>query len=208
MLNLSKKEIKDFLKTSILKTIFFSLKFKSKIYVYRNTEIDVHKTACISVIKKLGLGRVIDYTGKRKTTIVLQKNSRVTVEGKFYLYTGCTMVVREDAHLILKDGSFINVDSKVYCKDRIEIGKDTYIGEEVIIRDTDEHEIIGKKKNTLPIKIGDHVWIGMRSIILKGVTIGDNVVIAAGSVVTKDVPSNTLVAGIPAKVIKSNVKWK
>ena len=101
MLGLNKKEIKDFFKTNILKTIYFSFKYKSKIYVYHNTEMNVHKTASVSVEKKLGLGRVIDYTGKQKTTIVIQKNSRVTVEGKFYLYTGCNMVVRENAHLIL-----------------------------------------------------------------------------------------------------------
>ena len=44
--------------------------------------------------------------------------------------------------------------------------------------------------------------------MLKGVTIGDNAIIAAGSVVTKDVPNNTIVAGVPAKVIKTNINWK
>lgn len=53
------------------------------------------------------------------------------------------------------------------------------------------------------VKIGNNVWIGARSIILQGVTISDNVIVAAGSVVTKDVPSNVVVAGIPAKVIKA-----
>lgn len=54
-----------------------------------------------------------------------------------------------------------------------------------------------------PVAIGDHVWIGGRSIINPGVTIGDNVVIGSGSVVTKDVPNNVLIVGNPARIVKS-----
>ena len=56
--------------------------------------------------------------------------------------------------------------------------------------------------STKPVVIGDDVWIGANAVILPGVTIGRHVVVAAGAVVTKDVPSFTLVAGVPAKVIK------
>lgn len=68
--------------------------------------------------------------------------------------------------------------------------------------------MIGGKEKTAPIQIGNHVWIGARAIILKGVTIGDGVVVAAGAVVTKDVPPNTLVGGVPAKIIKENISWE
>lgn len=63
-------------------------------------------------------------------------------------------------------------------------------------------------EKTKPITIGNHVWIGMNVTILKGVTIGDGAVIAAGSVVTRDIPANTLGAGVPCKVIKENIEWK
>ena len=56
--------------------------------------------------------------------------------------------------------------------------------------------------STKPVVIGDDVWIGANAVILPGVTIGRHVVVAAGAVVTKDVPSFSLVAGVPAKVIK------
>ena len=57
--------------------------------------------------------------------------------------------------------------------------------------------------STSPVTIGDDIWIGANAVILPGVTIGSHAVVAAGAVVTKDVPPHTLVAGVPAKVIKT-----
>lgn len=57
--------------------------------------------------------------------------------------------------------------------------------------------------STKPVVIGDDVWIGANSVILPGVTIGNHCVVAAGAVVTKDVPDNTLVGGVPAKILKT-----
>ncbi|PYL30075.1 MAG: acyltransferase [Verrucomicrobia bacterium] len=59
------------------------------------------------------------------------------------------------------------------------------------------------KLKTGPVKIGANVWIGMNAVILKGVTIGDNSVVAAGAVVTKSIAPNTIVAGNPAVVVKT-----
>ena len=58
------------------------------------------------------------------------------------------------------------------------------------------------------IEIGNKVWIATGAMILPGVKIGDGAIVAAGAVVTKDVPERCMVAGIPAKVIKENVEWK
>lgn len=63
------------------------------------------------------------------------------------------------------------------------------------------------QKKTKPVKIGNHVWIGTRVTILKGVNIGDGAVIAAGSVITKDIPAGSLAAGVPAKIIRDKVIW-
>lgn len=177
--------------------------------IYKNTEFIKHRTAVINVEKKLGIGKIVGYTGKLKTTFVMESDSQLIGKGKFYFYTGCKIVLQPNAKLILGDGSFINVDSKIYCSNQIEIGDNTFIGEEVIIRDTDEHQVLrGGYKKSIPIKIGNHVWIGMRCMILKGVTIGNNCIIGAGSVVTKDVPDNCLVTGVPAKILKRNINWK
>ena len=104
-------------------------------------------------------------------------------------------------------GSTINASTSVT------IGDNTIIGSGCLITDTDSHPILaehrllpyggGQYTKSKPITIGKNVFIGARSIIMKGVTIGDGAVVGAGSVVTKDVPANTIVAGNPAKVVKT-----
>ena len=78
------------------------------------------------------------------------------------------------------------------------------------IIDGNGHELIigGKPRpRTRPLTIGDHVWIGTGAMVLGGVTIGDGAVVAAGSVVTKDVPGKVIVAGNPARVVREDVSW-
>ena len=107
-------------------------------------------------------------------------------------------------------------------EDRIEIGSYCLISWNVGIADSDFHPLEPAQRlidaqalapyfenrpprpklKTAPVMIGDNVWIGMNATILKGVTIGNNSVVAAGSVVTKAVPANVVVAGNPAVVIK------
>lgn len=92
---------------------------------------------------------------------------------------------------------------------RITIGDDTQIGAGTVIVDCDFHSIapnVEERHNSLgttaPVKIGQNILVGTRSIILKGVSIGDHAVIGAGSVVTHDIPPYTVAAGNPCKVIK------
>ncbi|MGA2970877.1 MAG: acyltransferase [Acidimicrobiales bacterium] len=85
----------------------------------------------------------------------------------------------------------------------IEIGDDCKIGELSAIFDTDHHEVEpGSEVVKSKVSIGSNVWIGRSSIVLPGVTIGNNSVIAAGSLVNSDVPPNTLVGGTPARFIR------
>ena len=106
----------------------------------------------------------------------------------------------------IKVGKRVFINSGCCFQDQggIEIGDDALIGQQVVIA-TLNHDLNPERRaNMIPkaVKIGNRVWIGAHATILSGVTIGDGAVIAAGAVVTKDVPENTVVAGVPAKVIK------
>lgn len=89
----------------------------------------------------------------------------------------------------------------IISKYKVTIGNHVNIGANSAIGDCDDHPDLYKTKPA-PILIKDNVWIGMNVIILKGVTIGENTVIGAGSIVTKDIPANVVAAGNPCKVIK------
>ncbi|MCA5585901.1 acyltransferase [Parabacteroides gordonii] len=105
----------------------------------------------------------------------------------------------------------MNNNARIYCTTHIEIGEEVLIGDNVSIRDTDNHQIFyegHEQEVNSPVIIEDHVWIGINSTILKGVRIGKGAIIAAGAVVTKDIPAGCLAGGVPAKVLKQNVSWK
>jgi len=112
----------------------------------------------------------------------------------------------EEAILAIGNGTRIN-GASIHATNKIIIGENCLIAANVTIMDSDGHGVNLDERDkhntkTLPIIIGNNVWIGINSVILKGISIGNNSVIAAGSVVTKTVPPNTLVGGNPARVIK------
>lgn len=108
----------------------------------------------------------------------------------------------------IKLASWVAIDDEVnlYSADKITIGTKVAISREAFIC-TASHDITKPNRPlvTKPITICDGVWIGARAIILPGVTIGEGAVVAAGAVVTKDVPAWAVVAGNPAKVVKQRV---
>jgi len=86
----------------------------------------------------------------------------------------------------------------------IEIGDDCLIGDLVAIFDSDHHPMEPSRPTRFaPVRLGRNVWIGRSATILPGVTIGDHAVIAGGSIVTGDVPARTLMAGVPARPIRT-----
>ena len=99
---------------------------------------------------------------------------------------------------------FINAGCCFQDQGGIEIGDDVLIGHQVVIATLNHDPDPAKRGNMTPapVKIGNKVWIGAHATVLPGVTVGEGAVIAAGAVVTRDVPANTVVAGVPAKPLK------
>lgn len=126
------------------------------------------------------------------------------------LYQRTIIVARTpQAQVLIGDDVGIS-GATIYARERIEIGSHTRIGANVKIMDNDFHpvdpalrlEASNRNMGVRPVIIGENVFIGCNSIILKGATIGDNTTIGAGSVVSGNIPANCVAAGNPAKVIK------
>lgn len=121
------------------------------------------------------------------------------------------IVILKDAVLEVGDNTGMSQVS-ITCKQKIHIGSNVKIGAGTLIFDTNFHNTDWKIRAdhdkdlssalNAPIYIGDHTFIGARSIICKGVTIGERSIIAAGSVVVKDIPADCMAGGNPCKVIK------
>lgn len=105
-------------------------------------------------------------------------------------------------------GVLFSNNVNLVAMERITIGDGCQIGDLVAIYDSDFHELSPATRNrspgpSAPVSIGRNVWLGSRVLVLKGVSIGDNSVVGAGSVVTKSLPTNCVAAGVPARVIRS-----
>ncbi|WP_405350658.1 acyltransferase [Fusobacterium animalis] len=158
------------------------------------------------------------YVGKntqlRDSNIFIKGNNNI-------LYIGDDCVVNNTSIILDNEGAEIKIGNKTSIAKaqivslepyKIEIGEDCMLSYDIEIRNTDSHKIYDKITNKRinegkSVKIGNHVWLGMRTIILKGVNIEDNSIVAGGSIVTKDVKANTIVSGNPAKQIKENIYW-
>nr|WP_317281937.1 DapH/DapD/GlmU-related protein [uncultured Sellimonas sp.] len=107
-------------------------------------------------------------------------------------------------NIFIGENVFINCCCHFQDHGGIYIGDDSLIGSNVVMATINHDQDPTSRGNNHPasIHIGKKVWIGSHATILPGVTIGDNAIVAAGAVVTKDVPANTIVGGVPAKVLK------
>lgn len=139
--------------------------------------------------------------------LIIEDGGTLVVNGNYELYNGSSIYISKGAVLQIEGDGFINTNSSIECYHQIHIGKGTIISDNCRIQDSDIHKIKGSEPSS-PIFIGNHVWIGMNSIILKGVSIGDGAVIGAGSVVTRDIPAGALAAGVPARVIRNHIEWE
>lgn len=132
---------------------------------------------------------------------------------------GQLLLFWNDGEISIGRHCFIGAGSRIWSQSSISIGNHVLISHGVDIHDTDSHPLVSSERRidamgifqdayVTPTKtlsrsiiIGDDVWIGMKSSVLKGVRIGDAAIVAAHSLVIKDVPPGSIVAGVPAKIV-------
>ena len=138
--------------------------------------------------------------------------SGVSFGDNFYIYVN-KHKGNPTPEILIGDNCWFGADNHITANLRIEIGDNVLTGKRVTISDNNhgnsERETLGQAPRLReivskgPVRIGNNVWIGENSVVLSGVTIGDGAIIAAGSIVTKDVPPYAIVGGNAAKVLKN-----
>jgi acetyltransferase-like isoleucine patch superfamily enzyme len=176
---------------------------RSRIVRRRGAKLDVRG--------RLYLGDAPTYVGYvargSATVIELQAEATLTIDGKVRLGDGAKVLVGPRATVSIGDDTHFDGDSLLISATSVTVGSCCAIAWGVLIMDTDFHDVDGRGNSDAPTAIGDRVWIGADAKIMKGVSVGDGAIIAAGAVVTRDVPAAALVVGSPARVVREGVVW-
>lgn len=167
-----------------------------------NAERDAYADMLFQEAIRIGIELNNSYHTPEELREIMGKLTGKNIDGTFRLFP--PFYTDFGKNIIFGKDVFINSGCHFQDQGGITIGDGSLIGHNVVLA-TINHDLDPKnnrKNHYLPIKIGSHVWIGSNATILPGVTIGDWAVVAAGAVVTHDVPAMTVVCGIPAKVLK------
>lgn len=175
--------------------------------IIHNVQLNIIGNQNLIVLQKGGAiekGTYIEISGD---------NNKITVESESILRDTWIEIYGNNCELSIGKNTIINKGSLFAIGEdhnSIEIGDGCQIARGVYCYASDMHTVIkeGKKINvSKPIKIGNHVWIGSRSTVLKGTIIRDDVVVGAGSVVNGEYDRNQVVVGNPARIVNTNVNW-
>lgn len=145
---------------------------------------------------------------------IWENNGTIIFEGKANIGSGVRLsTVNRESVIIFGDKFCVTGGSSIVCCKSISFGKECLLSWDILIMDTDFHNVLNINGEVInyskPIKIGDKVWIGCRNTILKGVSICNNIVIAAGSKITSDITQPNCIVGGTEKqrIIKENIYW-
>ena len=200
------------IKLNLIKSLYYSLRFRGRVYVGKG-KIFIEGNGRIDFLSpKSSLYIGVYHTVAQPTTLTLMRNARMIVGSNVMIHRGAKIVVHEGGELQIGEDTYINELARVHCKKRIVIGKNCAIAWNTNILDTDLHYIYdesGKQMNTeKDIHIGNDVWIGANSTILKGTYIEDNCIIAAHSIAKGELHSNYIYGGNPIKQLKPFTYWQ
>lgn len=161
---------------------------------------------------RIGFHKVPVCNYKDRTQIIIDRGTLI-FQGTAHIGHGTKIHVAEGAELVLGDNFAVSASSQINCYHKITMGRDIQFSWDCLVMDSDTHKIYGKNLEMInsdqEVKIGDKVWIGCRTTILKGSIIPDGCVIGAGSLVTgKKFSPNTIIIGSPAKSVRAIDGWE
>lgn len=211
-------------KTALINFRLFPISeaIKFPIYIYRGVRL--YKYAKGKIIFKRPLSPGMLKIGKhnvgtvdcRYTRSILENNGTIVIDGKAQIGAGSKISVLKGGVLELGDNFSITGGSQIICGKQIKFGRDCLLSWDILVMDTDFHKITDMAGNKLynspaPIIFGNHVWVGCRATILKGIDIADNTIIASGATVTRDIKEKNVIYGGNGKnagIICRDVNWE
>lgn len=180
----------------------FKEEMKKRAHIAAHSEMHVHMHEMAQRARKITAQMNSDYKTPDEIRELFSELIGQPVDTTFGLFPPFSADYGQN--ITVGKNVFINSGCCFQDQGGIEIGDNVLIGQQVVIA-TLNHDLAPERRSDMspaPVKIGNDVWIGAHATILAGVTIGNGAVVAAGAVVTKDVPANTVVGGVPAKIIK------
>ena len=215
-------QLKNVMQVSVLKSLFLNLKcfgikgLRLPIVVARKCRLNIEGNIILSDLRfntvTVGFGGSEGVIEKRYSFFSVAKGATVEFEGKAGISAGNSIRV-DNGTLVIGRNFSTNKNCFVACSKGIRIGNNVTLGWDVNIRDNDGHAIIdqltGAISESKEVRIGNHVWLCAHADILKGAVIPDKSIVAYGSLVTKAFDrSGVLLGGVPAKMLKENVRWR
>jgi len=173
--------------------------------------ISIMRLGSIKIITPKRIQFTIKSFVSYKTEIDSSKHSKLVLGHNIRVKAGSRLKLRENATIVLDQNTSLNNNCLIVSHERIVIGQNVMIGPNVMMFDHDHDykshlENMRSKYLTKPIIVGDNVWIGAGTIILKGTTIGNNSIIGAGCVLKGDYPDNSIIIQERVTLIKSCVE--
>ncbi|MDE5943370.1 MAG: sugar O-acetyltransferase [Clostridia bacterium] len=180
----------------------FRQEMKKKTHIIANSDLHLHMHEEAQTARKLTVKINNEYHTREELCKLFSELTGRCVDESFTLFP--PFYTDYGKNITVGKNVFVNSGCCFQDQGGIEIGDNVLIGQQVVMA-TLNHDLKPEARANMspaPIKIGNNVWIGAHTTILSGVTVGNGAVIAAGAVVTKDVPDNVVVAGVAAKIIK------
>ena len=220
-------KLKYYLQMSLFRTLFFNFHYlpfsqavKLPVILFCGTVLRRMKGKLVLPEKvrhgMIKIGRA-DVAGWEKRGTALSIEGDLIFQGKATIGSGSVLDVKKGAVLTFGEKFRVTAGASIFCRKKISFGRDCLVSWDTLVMDSDHHTIMDSASGTelngdAPVTIGDHVWIGCRSTLLKGVSIGDNCVIASGSILTKSFEKerNTIIGGNgkEQRVLRSGIDWK